>query len=228
MTVLVICLSVAWLTAKMGLSLSLGAFLAGLIISESEYSHEAFSTILPFREVFTSFFFISIGLLVDLHFFGANAIFILTVTILIVALKALISGLAVFATQRNIRTALLSGLYIAQVGEFSFVLAGIAAEFKLISLDNYQLFLSISVLSMGLTPFVIEQAEAVVSKVLSFLARYVKNINTKRIIPDAPSGKTLLTLSDHVVVIGNGQLVDYGTPGKILSKLGENLHSHLS
>jgi CPA2 family monovalent cation:H+ antiporter-2 len=213
MTVLVICLSVAWLTAKMGLSLSLGAFLAGLIISESEYSHEAFSTILPFREVFTSFFFISIGLLVDLHFFGANAIFILTVTILIVALKALISGLAVFATQRNIRTALLSGLYIAQVGEFSFVLAGIAAEFKLISLDNYQLFLSISVLSMGLTPFVIEQAEAVVSKVLSFLARYVKNINTKRIIPDAPSGKTPLTLSDHVVVIG------FNEKGKVLSKM---------
>ena len=213
MTVLVICLSVAWLTAKMGLSLSLGAFLAGLIISESEYSHEAFSTILPFREVFTSFFFISIGLLVDLHFFGANAIFILTVTILIVALKALISGLAVFATQRNIRTALLSGLYIAQVGEFSFVLAGIAAEFKLISLDNYQLFLSISVLSMGLTPFVIEQADVVVSKVLSFLARYVKNIDTKRIIPDAPSGKTPLSLSDHVVVIG------FNEKGKVLSKM---------
>jgi CPA2 family monovalent cation:H+ antiporter-2 len=213
MTVLVICLSVAWLTAKMGLSLSLGAFLAGLIISESEYSHEAFSTILPFREVFTSFFFISIGLLVDMHFFAANAIFILAVTILIVALKALISGLAVFATQRNIRTALLSGLYIAQVGEFSFVLAGIAAEFKLISGDNYQLFLSISVLSMGLTPFVIERADLLVSKALSLLSRYVKNIDSKRMVPDQPSGNFKLNLSDHAVVIG------FNEKGKVLSKI---------
>jgi CPA2 family monovalent cation:H+ antiporter-2 len=213
MTVLVICLSVAWLTAKMGLSLSLGAFLAGLIISESEYSHEAFSTILPFREVFTSFFFISIGLLVDLHFFASNAIFILTVTLLIVALKALISGFAVFVTQRNLRTALLSGLYIAQVGEFSFVLAGIAAEFKLISVDHYQLFLSISVLSMGLTPFAIEQADNIVGKALSFLSRFIKNLDQKRIIPDHSSDKTHRALHDHVVVIG------FNEKGKVLSKL---------
>ena len=69
LTILMVCLSVAWLTAQLGLSLSLGAFLAGLIISESEYSHEAFGTILPFRDLFTSFFFISIGLLVDMGYF---------------------------------------------------------------------------------------------------------------------------------------------------------------
>jgi CPA2 family monovalent cation:H+ antiporter-2 len=104
-------------------------------------------------------------------------------------------------------------LYIAQVGEFSFVLAGIAAEFKLISLDNYQLFLSISVLSMGLTPFVIEKADALAGYFISVLARFVKNIDMKRIVPDGPGTKAALTLNDHVVVIG------FNEKGKVLSKM---------
>jgi len=72
LSVIVICLGIAWLTSRVGLSLALGAFLAGLIISESEYSHQALGNILPFRDVFTTFFFVSIGMMFDIGFFSSS------------------------------------------------------------------------------------------------------------------------------------------------------------
>ncbi len=72
LSVIVICLGIAWLTSRVGLSLALGAFLAGLIISESEYSHQALGNILPFRDVFTTFFFVSIGMMLDIGFFSSS------------------------------------------------------------------------------------------------------------------------------------------------------------
>jgi monovalent cation:H+ antiporter-2, CPA2 family len=214
MTVLVVCLSVALLTAEMGLSLSLGAFLAGLVISESEYSHEAFSTILPFREVFTSFFFISIGLLVDVDFIFANPINIVIGTFLILGLKMLVGGVAVFLTGNNARVAFLSGLFICQVGEFSFILAGSVIELNLLSNKNYQLFLSISVLSMGLTPYFIEKSDRFsywLNKV--FMSENLKSrfpgLIRSSIKPNIQETK----LSDHLVIVG------YSEIGKNISKV---------
>jgi CPA2 family monovalent cation:H+ antiporter-2 len=214
MTVLVVCLSVAWLTAEMGLSLSLGAFLAGLVISESEYSHEAFSTILPFREVFTSFFFISIGLLVDLDYIFANPVVIVFGTILILCIKLLVGGLAVFLTGNNARVAFLSGLFISQVGEFSFILAGSVIELNLLSNRNYQLFLSISVLSMGLTPYFIEKSDRFsywlnkLSMSESLRKKFPGLIHSS-IKPNTNEQK----LKDHLVIIG------YNEIGKNISKV---------
>lgn len=214
MTVLVVCLSVAWLTAEMGLSLSLGAFLAGLVISESEYSHEAFSTILPFREVFTSFFFISIGLLVDLDFIFANPVIIVFGTILILCIKLLVGGFAVFITGNNARVAFLSGLFICQVGEFSFILAGSVIELNLLSNRNYQLFLSISVLSMGLTPYFIEKSDRF-SYWLNkfFMSESLRNkfpgLIHSSIKPNIHEQK----LKDHLVIVG------YNEIGKNISKV---------
>ena len=214
MTVLVVCLSVAWLTAEMGLSLSLGAFLAGLVISESEYSHEAFSTILPFREVFTSFFFISIGLLVDLDYIFANPVVIVFGTILILCIKLLVGGLAVFLTGNNARVAFLSGLFISQVGEFSFILAGSVIELNLLSNRNYQLFLSISVLSMGLTPYFIEKSDRFsywLNKLFmsESLRKKFPGLIHSSIKPNTNEQK----LKDHLVIIG------YNEIGKNISKV---------
>lgn len=94
-TTLTLCFAVAFLTSEAGLSLALGAFLAGLIVSESEYSHQATSMILPFKELFTSFFFISIGMLLDVNFFIENSGIILLVVLGVFILKVAITALAV-------------------------------------------------------------------------------------------------------------------------------------
>ena len=90
LSVLGLCGGIAWLTGRVGLSLALGAFLAGLIISESEYSHQALGSILPFRDVFTGFFFISVGMLLDVNFFFQHPFSISALALGIVIMKILI------------------------------------------------------------------------------------------------------------------------------------------
>ena len=101
LTIVVICFSVAWLSSSLGLSLALGAFLAGLIISESDYSHEAVANILPFREIFTSFFFVSIGMLLDSQFLIEHWWVILLFTILTFFVKGVIASVAAFFLKYN-------------------------------------------------------------------------------------------------------------------------------
>jgi monovalent cation:H+ antiporter-2, CPA2 family len=219
MTVLVVCLAVAWLTAEMGLSLSLGAFLAGLVISESDYSHEAFSTIVPFREVFTSFFFISIGLLVDVEYIIQNPLMILFSTIGIMLLKLVLASGAVAFTSRNIRVAIISGLFISQVGEFSFILANAAMPYNLLSETSYQLFLSVSVLSMAITPNMIQQSDR-----LSFV---LNQLLMSKAIQSRFSGLVKSTiakvqekteLKDHLIIVG------YGDVGRNITKVIKMAH----
>lgn len=140
LSVLAICLSVAWLTASMGLSLSLGAFLAGLIISESDYRAEAMSDILPFQGIFTSFFFVSIGMLLNLHFFLDQPFTILLLVAGVMILKALLAGAAGIAVGMPLRVVVISAFAMCQVGEFSFVLAKAGSSYGLGSDYHYQLF----------------------------------------------------------------------------------------
>ncbi|NMC48446.1 MAG: potassium transporter KefB, partial [Desulfovibrio sp.] len=123
LTTLGICMSVAFLTASLGLSLSLGAFLAGLIMSESEYSLSALEGILPFRDVFTSLFFVSVGMLLNTAYFFSHADTVLAVTAAVLALKTAIAAAAARILGYPLRPAVLVGLCICQVGEFSFILA---------------------------------------------------------------------------------------------------------
>lgn len=97
LSIIVICFGSAWLSSSLGLSLALGAFFAGLIISESDYSHEATSYILPFREIFLSFFFVSVGMLLDIRFLLSNFPAILGLTLLTFFFKGLIASLATLA-----------------------------------------------------------------------------------------------------------------------------------
>lgn len=165
-SIVVICFSIAWLTAKAGLSLALGAFLAGLIISESEYSHEAVANILPFRDVFTSFFFISIGMLLNLKFAVDHIGIVLLSASGVIVLKSLIIFAIVMLMGFPFRTGVLTGLSLAQVGEFSFVLFKSSMDYQLLPDDFYQLFLSLSVLTMILAPFVIAAASRIADGLL--------------------------------------------------------------
>jgi CPA2 family monovalent cation:H+ antiporter-2 len=149
---LVLCLGTAWFTSLAGLSLALGAFLAGLAISESEYSHQAMAEAIPFRDAFGSMFFISIGMLMDVSFLFSNLPLVLLVVLALVAIKAVTCAVPVLLLGYPLSLALQVGLGLAQVGEFAFVLSRSGLKLQLIDDTEYQVFLSASVLSMILTP----------------------------------------------------------------------------
>lgn len=166
LTIIVLAFAVAWLTSSIGLSLALGAFLAGLIISESEYSHQAFGNILPFLDVFTSFFFVSIGMLLDLSFVYENPLLIISVTLAVLLIKALIAGLATLILGYPLRIIIMVGLMLSQVGEFSFILSKVGIEANLLDNDTYQTFLSVAVITIALTPFIFRLAPKLAAETL--------------------------------------------------------------
>ena len=151
-TVAGICLVIAWLSSAVGLSLALGAFIAGLIISESEYSHQAMGHILPFRDVFTSLFFVSTGMLLGYQSLLANAWTLLWLLPLALGLKVLWVVVASRAVGYSLRISLMGGLMLAQIGEFSLIVGKLGYQSDLLSESQYQLFLSMAILSMVFTP----------------------------------------------------------------------------
>lgn len=152
LSILTICFAVAWVTSSIGLSLSLGAFLAGLVVSESEYSDEAVGNVLPFQTIFTSFFFVSTGMLLDLGFVIQQPFLILGISCGVLLLKFLFAGGAGLLLGMPIRSSILAGVALCQVGEFSLVLAYSGMSYGLATEYQYQLFLSVSVLTMAITP----------------------------------------------------------------------------
>lgn len=168
LTIIVFCFATAWLTASIGLSLALGAFFAGLIISESPYSHQATANILPFREIFLSFFFVSVGMLLDIKFFLDHIYVIHLLALGSMVLKFGIASLASMVLRYPLRSSYLSGLALAQVGEFAFLLSIVGLGNNILSQDTYQYFLAISIISMGATPVVIHFSGAIAD----FLVRW--------------------------------------------------------
>lgn len=153
-TVVLVCLGTAAITAQVGLSLALGAFLAGLSLAESEYGHQAFTEVLPFRDTLASLFFVSVGMLLDIRFLAANVGLVAVTVVAIVVAKTAVTALPAWLAGSPPRTSLLAGAGIAQVGEFSFVLGSRGAEAGLLAPDDYQTFLAAAVLTMAVTPLV--------------------------------------------------------------------------
>lgn len=210
LTTITLCLGIAALTAEVGLSLALGAFLAGLIISESHYSHQATGIILPFRELFTSIFFISIGMLLDLSFFIAHIWGIMLIALLIFIFKGMIVSIAATILKYPIRTVILTGFALFQVGEFAFILSKVGIEYNLLSPELNQYFLSVSILTMALTPIVFIYADQW-TKTLSKIP--IKN--RLKIMPDAKETEIASgdeRFRDHLIIIG------YGLNGKNVAK----------
>ncbi|MBC2695514.1 MAG: potassium transporter KefB [Desulfobacteraceae bacterium] len=199
LSVVVICLGVAWLTSKAGLSLALGAFLAGLIISESEYSHQALGNILPFRDVFTSFFFVSIGMLLDVDFLFQQPGTIALIALGVLILKSIIACFATVLLGFSFRTSILVGLALSQVGEFSFILSRTGVEHGLLAGNVYQMFLAFSVLSMAATPFIITLAPRAADIILRLPL-------PKRLISGFyPVAEIKVKVKkDHLIIIGFG------------------------
>lgn len=195
-TTITICFAVAFLTSQAGLSLALGAFLAGLIISESEYSHHATSIILPFRELFSSFFFISIGMLLNLSFFIENVWVVLLLAIAVLIVKGGIAAIAAAFLKYPPRTVMLTGLTLFQIGEFAFILSKVGIVYGLLSPEMNQYFLSVSIVTMLLTPFVIIYSEN--------LSAMMANSRFKNKWGKAPSKVDHKDLENHLLIIGFG------------------------
>ena len=168
MTILLVCLSVALLTAELGMSLALGAFLAGLMISDSEYSHNVFGNIIPFKDTFTSFFFVSIGMFLNLGFVVDHYLLVVSTVILVILLKMIIGMFCAFVLGHTLKGTILVGLAISQVGEFSFILAEIGLDYQIISTFYFQLFLATAIISIAISPFLIRIANPVADAILKF------------------------------------------------------------
>ena len=199
-TIILLCLGIAYLTSKFGLSLALGAFLAGMVISESEYAHQATSDILPFKESFMGLFFVSAGMLMNIGFAADNYLKVAIAVLLIFCLKLLTGTLSSLVSGSPFRIALHAGLGLAQIGEFSFVLAIAGREAGLISEDFYQIFLSSSVVTMMLTPFILNAAPSVSGWVASrHLMKRLAQIKKGSERAGHPARR-----QGHVIIIGFG------------------------
>jgi CPA2 family monovalent cation:H+ antiporter-2 len=199
LSVFSICFGVAFLAVGLGLSLALGAFFAGLIISESEYSTQALGNMIPFRDAFVSFFFISIGMLLDVSFALSNLPIILVLVLGIMLGKALVTTFVTLALSAPLKAAIVAGLTLSQVGEFSFVLSKVGMSAGLLDQNTYQYFLAVSILTMALTPLVI----GVAPKIASWISNrsVLSALNMRH--PEAalaPESKR-----DHLIVVGYGE-----------------------
>jgi CPA2 family monovalent cation:H+ antiporter-2 len=196
-SIILSCLGIAFITSQFGISLALGAFLAGLIISESEYAFEATAKVLPLKDSFLGLFFVSVGMLIDVKFMYVNISTLALVVAVVFVLKALIASGVVFVVQGSPRVAAISGLGLAQVGEFSLVLAAVGKSTGLMPADTYQMFLSVSLITMLFTPFVMSASPRAAESIMRIGP-------LKRLEPSPPDEKIPRSLSGHVLIIGFG------------------------
>ncbi|MCX8030092.1 MAG: cation:proton antiporter [Thermodesulfovibrionales bacterium] len=198
--IILLCFGIALLTSQFGLSLALGAFLAGLIIAESEYASQATSEILPFKDSFIGLFFVSIGMLMDISFVQTYYYKILIAVIGIFMLKLFTGTLSAIITGTNLKYSLHTGFGLAQVGEFSFVLALTGKAEGLITDELYQIFLGSSVLTMIITPFVIKNTNFLSEKIaaMPLLNKFCRYKEFRDLTKNIPS------MNNHVIIVGFG------------------------
>lgn len=169
LSIILLCLGTATATSHFGLSMALGAFIAGLILSDSKYSHQALSEILPFREVFNCLVFVSIGMLFDVRTLIAHPGLVVLLLLLVVGVKALIGAGVTLIAGHSARIAILTGVALAQVSEFSFVLSKLGLSVGLLDDRMNQLFLAVAILSMFCTPALLTAGEKTVALAERFL-----------------------------------------------------------
>lgn len=146
--VLGLCAAIALATQQAGLSLALGAFLAGLIISESQYSHQAVAIILPFRDVFMCLFFISVGMQLNIFYFGSHPMLIVALTLGVLVIKPVVGTFSALALGLPLRNSVLAGMALGQIGEFSLVACQVGVSVGLLTSSQFQMALDTVVLSM--------------------------------------------------------------------------------
>lgn len=204
-SIVAICFGIAWLMSLNGVSLALGAFLAGIAISESDYSHEVIGQILPFRDLLTSFFFVSIGMMLNLVYVVEHLLIIIVLAVLLMLGKTLINIVSVRAIGIVGGAALLSAIGLSQIGEFSFILGSTGLSAGILTQDVYQVFLAITIVTMAITPFAVSAGPALAKRLIR---------------PKTPGGdifegdeeRSEQKPNEHVIIVG------YGLAGRYVAK----------
>jgi CPA2 family monovalent cation:H+ antiporter-2 len=216
--VVLICLGTAWLTSESGLSLALGALVAGLVVSESELSHQIVADILPLRHTFSGIFFISIGMLLSIPTLARDIVTPVIELLLMIGIKGLVVFLIIRGLYRSVRLGALLAFSLAQIGEFSFILAKTGIAYGLLSAREEQTFLAASILSMIATPFLIRYGHGVAYGMEAMTGASAPRVGV------AEAGAGAASRQEHVIIVGyglNGQnlarvLKEVGIPYRIL------------
>lgn len=209
LTIVVLCLTVAWVTNELGLSIEMGAFVAGLMISEVEYSEQALGKILPLRDTFACLFFVSIGMLIDPELLAEDLGIILGLVLLVMIGKALIILPVVLQSGYSLKTAVFASFGLNQIGEFSFVLAMVGYDMGLIGEQARAVLLGTTAFTLVVTPLWLSLAPGVVDWLTTtpVFEKYLKRFEEAKEL-SVPEG-----LKDHVIVAG------YGRVGQVLVNL---------
>ena len=210
--VLFICLGTTYSTSALGISPELGAFIAGLIISNTEYSHQTLGYIQPFQDVFMSIFLISIGLMINVNYFIHNFVWI----ILLAAIILLVKFIATFTTghilKLPVRTIVSISVLLSQIGEFSFVLAEEGIKIGLLSSEVFTMFLAVSIITMSSTPFLHKLTPRIV-----MLLKKIPHFQVDDELTEIEYREQYAEeVEDHVIIVG------FGVNGKNLARACEH------
>lgn len=205
-SIVTICLGIAWLMSLNGVSLALGAFLAGVAISESDYSHEVIGQIMPIRDLLTSFFFVSIGMLLNLGFLVQHLPFLLILAAALIMAKLIVTFVSVKALGIATSVAFLSAFGLSQIGEFSFVLGATGYASGILSDNVYQVFLAVSIMTMIMTPTMIGAAPRFVDRFFPMP------------VPTGPGYSGPAEGLEDELPIGHVIIVGYGLTGHYVAK----------
>ncbi|WP_174873849.1 cation:proton antiporter [Vogesella oryzae] len=207
--VLLVTLGVALITQLAGLSLALGAFVAGMLISETEYRFQVEEDIKPFRDILLGFFFITVGMRLDLHLLFAESGSILLMLLLLIPLKLLVVWLLARVFGQRNKDALKAALALAQGGEFGFVLLSLSGNLKLLPPVMAQAAIAGILLSMLLAPFLIQNADRIVKRLIK-QDWTMQSLDLHQILVQS------MLKNEHVIVCG------YGRSGQYLARLLES------
>jgi monovalent cation:H+ antiporter-2, CPA2 family len=202
LAVLLASIGTAWVSSLMGISMALGAFLGGLILAEGEFSHQAHAEVRPLRDILAGLFFISLGMLADFGAIVAQLPIVLAVSLVLLIVKAVVAGGALWAVATPLRVAVTAGIGLAQVGEFSFILGRSGLEVGLLTSRQWQVLLAASIATMIVTPILV----TVAPRIGTWISERIRSASAQ--LPDSPNE----AMSDHVVILG------YGVGGQLLGQ----------
>lgn len=208
LAVIAICIGTAVITSLSGLSLALGAFLAGVLLSESEYAHQALVNVLPLRHVFTSLFFMFIGMLFDVRVIASDPSAVALIFSAIIFGKGLMAMLSAIAMRFPVKIALIAGAGLAQFSEFGFVLSRLGTKVGILGAGEERIILGAGVLTMFLTPLMLKLSPtfAAGASFLKPLDRLLGAKGVEEVIKENPQ------LKDHIIIVG------FGVVGRLLAK----------
>ena len=197
LTTLLVTLVASSLTQSFGLSMALGAFLAGMMLGESQYKHQLEADIRPYRDILLGLFFVTVGMKLDVGYLISSPLQIVGVMLAFMAIKVLVIYVLALRAGEHKKDALASGLMLAQMGEFGFVLIALASQVNLLPLDVASLLLGAGVISMAVTPYMVDNARKWAGRFIKDKHKGHEELNE---LPEQAE------LENHVIICGFGRI----------------------